>query len=129
MSQVIEILETPGSNTAVDRIVADETFAEMQYPGRWRLAEGQLPVPIAQRYISVGAFFDRFGTLKHAILSDTTPPVMAVIRDASVREYIDLDNPELPAGLQILVDAGYAVDVLKILTDPIQPKERPGVIA
>jgi hypothetical protein len=26
----------------------------------------------------------------------------AVIQDASVRKYIDLDNPDLPAGLAIL---------------------------
>jgi len=73
----------------------------------------------------VGAFFDRFGPLKWAILADTAPTVQAVVRDASVRKFIDLDNPDLPAGLQIIVAAGHPIDAAAIVEAPIQPEELP----
>ena len=75
--------------------------------------------------IYVGAFFDRFGPPKWAILADTAPTVQAVVRDASVRKFIDLDNPDLPAGLQILVAAGHPIDAAAIVEAPIQPEELP----
>lgn len=79
----------------------------------------------APRHISVGAFFDRFGPLKLAILRDQNYDCKAVVMDASVRKYIDLDNPELPAGLAILQAAGHDIDPAAILDAPIQPHELP----
>lgn len=81
--------------------------------------------PTQPRHITVGALFDRFGPAKWAILADTNPVVQAVIKDASVRSYIDLDNPDLPAGLSIVQGAGHQIDPDAILRAPIQPKERP----
>lgn len=78
-----------------------------------------------QRHISVGAFFDRFSALKWAVLADSSEKVKAVIQDASVRKYIDLDNVDLPAGLAILQAAGHAIDPVAILDAPIQPHELP----
>lgn len=77
------------------------------------------------RNISVGAFFDRFGSVKWDILADPNERVKAVREDASVRKYIDLDNPDLPAGLAILQEAGHAIDAAAILNAPIQPHELP----
>ena len=77
------------------------------------------------RHISVGAFFDRFGPLKWAILRDQDDSCKAVVQDASVRKYIDLDNVDLPAGLAILQAAGHAIDPVAILDAPIQPYELP----
>lgn len=49
----------------------------------WPVVQGEvIAVP---RHITVGAFFDRFGPMKWAILADTDPQVRAVILDASVR--------------------------------------------
>ena len=79
----------------------------------------------APRYISVGAFYDRFGAAKWGILADTTPGVVAVIRDASVRAYIDLDNPQLPGGLSILTAAGHVFDAAAVINDPVLDGERP----
>ena len=79
----------------------------------------------AARRLSVGAFFDRFGAAKWAILADTTPAVQAVVRDASVRTYIDLDNPELPAGLAVIASAGHEIDAELILAAPVLDAERP----
>ena len=83
------------------------------------------PATLAPRRISVGAFFDRFGPLKWAVLADPSPTVQAVVRDSSVRKYIDLANPDLPAGLQIIVAAGHPIDPASIINAAIQPEELP----
>lgn len=85
----------------------------------------QLPPSSVHRWLSVGSFFDRFGAAKWGILADQTPTVQAVVRDASVRRYIDLDNPQLAAGLAVLVAAGHSIDAKQILTAPVQDSERP----
>ena len=85
-----------------------------------------LPAPTqAPRHISVGAFFDRFGPLKWAILADSSAPVQAVVKDASVRRFIDLDRADLPAGLAILEAAGHAIDPQAIIAAEVQEGERP----
>lgn len=78
-----------------------------------------------QRKISVGAFFDRFGDQKYPILASANPMVKAIIQDASVRTFIDLENPQLPMGLSLIQSAGFTIDATKIITDPIQPTELP----
>lgn len=120
----IEILD---GDTIVNTILADEAFAEAHCPGAWRVAQQQDDPPPAQepRHITVGAFFDRFGTEKWSILADANPQVQAVIRDASVRTYIDLDNADLPAGLALLQAAGHAIDAEAVVDAPVQPGERP----
>ena len=91
----------------------------------WEWPTGDVPQQAVTRHISVGAFFDRFGPLKWAILADQAPMVQAVVRDASVRKYIDLANPDLPAGLQTLVAAGHPIDPASIINAAIQPEELP----
>lgn len=120
----IEILNEDGS--VENAVIGTEQWAEEAFPGRWRLAEPVTePEPVGVRYISVGAFFDRFGELKLPILRDQNYDCKAVVMDASVRKYIDLDNPELPAGLAILQAAGHDIDPVAILDAPIQPHELP----
>ena len=137
----------------VNRIVADEAFVAAiaaDYEHIESLAEGspvgvgwgwqaelgfQLPAPLAAepspepapvpRHLAVGAFFDRFGLAKWAILADPSPAVQALVKDCSVRSFIDLDRADLPAALALLVQAGHAVDVDKILGAPVQAGERP----
>ncbi|RZJ12081.1 MAG: hypothetical protein EOP39_04650 [Rubrivivax sp.] len=84
-----------------------------------------IPTQPQRRHVSVGAFFDRFGGAKWAILADTTPEVQAVVRDASVRRYIDLDNPDLPAGLAVIQAAGHDIDAEQIVDAPVTDGERP----
>ena len=50
--------------------------------------------------ITVGAYFDRFGASKHAILASNDSNIQAAIKDASVRDFIDLkkrreENPNV----------------------------------
>jgi hypothetical protein len=77
------------------------------------------------RHITVGAFFDRFGDQKWPILADTNAGVQALIKDASVRKWINLDDPQVRTGLDMVVAAGHNIDVDAIITAPIQPEERP----
>lgn len=119
-------IELMNGETVINTIIADAAFSEEHHPGAWRIAAQQdMPAPLAPRYISVGAFFDRFGPLKWSILADEAPAVRAVVQDASVRKYIDLDRADLPMGLQVLIDAGHAIDSEAILTAPVQPHEVP----
>jgi len=97
-------------------------------PG-WLYANGEFtppPPPAPEpRHITVGAFFDRFGSEKWPILADTNPIVQALVKDCSVRAWINLDDPQLDGGLAMLVDAGHAIDPAAIISAPVQPSERP----
>ncbi|WP_068634899.1 hypothetical protein [Thauera butanivorans] len=120
-----EILDS--ANNVINTIVADQQFVDAAYPGRWRAAaqSDAPPVTPALRHISVGAFYDRFGAAKYAILADSSAITQALIRDTSVRQYIDLDRADLPAALQMLIDAGHGIDAGAILSAPIMPGELP----
>ncbi|AVS73919.1 hypothetical protein [Paracidovorax cattleyae] len=100
---------------------------EFQLGGATVRAFPEIPVASAApaRRISVGAFYDRFGPAKWAILADESPQVRAVVRDASVRAFIDLDNPDLPAGLAILQAAGHDIDPSEIIDAPVRAEEHP----
>lgn len=121
----IEILND--KNEVVNTIVADEEFAEEHFPGMWRIAEIQERPDAPQeikRYITVGAFYDRFGAEKWEILSSTDPIVQALIKDASVRSYIDLDRSDLLDALNLIKTKGFDIDPQKIVSDPILDSER-----
>lgn len=80
--------------------------------------------PKAENKISIGAFYDRFGDQKWPILSSTDPAVQGLIKDTQVRKWIDLDNAQLPAALDMLIAKGFVIDKDAILTAPVQPDER-----
>lgn len=81
--------------------------------------------PPEPRHISVGAFFDRFGAEKWSVLASTDPLVQAMVMDASVRKFIDLDRPDLLTGLQMIQSSGFDIDTQAIVSAEIQPSERP----
>lgn len=71
--------------------------------------------------IYVGAFFDRFGDQKIGILSSEDAVVQALIKDASVRQYIGLRErrDELAQMIGVLVAKGFTLDAAAILdTEP-----------
>lgn len=103
----------------LDSSLLGQTYDPMTYS--WEAPQAAA----GKRHISVGAFFDRFGAAKWGILSDPDPLVQAVVKDSSVRSYIDLDNPDLPAGLAIIAAAGHVIDATAILDGVILEKERP----
>lgn len=75
------------------------------------------PIDPAKWRIWVGSFFDRFGSAKIGILSDADPVVQAIVKDASVRRYIDLieRRDELAQAIDLLQVKGHAVDHAMIL--------------
>ena len=84
----------------------------------WTPGADPLPPPDPSRWrIYVGSFFDRFGAAKLGILSDTDPVVQAVIKDASVRNYIDLigRRDELLQVIGLLNVKGHTVDPAVVL--------------
>ena len=78
--------------------------------------------------IYVGAFFDRFGEDKIAILSSDNAIVQALIKDASVRQYIGLverkDELTQMLGLLQTLVPGVALDVTAILETVPTDEER-----
>ena len=93
--------------------VEGETIAQVD-PANWR--------------IYVGAFFDRFGADKIAVLASDHPVVQALIKDASVRQYIGLlerkaELTQMLGLLQSLVP-GVSLDVTAILETTPADEER-----
>ena len=102
-------------------VACDNAGPGYTYDGSTFTAPAAVPV---LRHISVGSFFDRFGKFKYPILASTNVGVQALIKDCSVRYYIDLDNPELPTGLDLIIAAGFAIDKNLILTAPVLDSEK-----
>jgi hypothetical protein len=121
------IYEILNGETVINTIVATPEFMAQAYPeGNYReVKQPEPPAPPEIRHITVGAFFDRFGDQKWPILADTNPSVQALIKDASVRKWINLDDPQVLAGLQMVQASGHDIDPEAIINAPIQPDERP----
>ena len=91
----IEILD---GATVINTINADEAFAELHYPGAWRVVEeAPAPEPVSptEWLIDIGPFFDRFGAAKMAVLTSGAPGVQAILKDVQIRKWIDLKLPEV----------------------------------
>ena len=86
-------------HTEVVEVVEEEIFI----PEKW--------------YINVGAFYDRFGAYKIPILASSNPIVQAIIKDTTVRKYIDLKGrrQELVQAMYLLQSEGFAVDIQSVL--------------
>lgn len=76
-------------------------------------------------YIGVGPFYDRFGAYKLAILASADPLVGAIIKDSSVRKYLDLKGrrAELLQVVGLLQSKGFAVDAVALLDVQPGPQE------
>lgn len=74
----------------------------------WVLAEYTAPTPVAPPepvlaewhwLIDIGPFFDRFGAAKMDVLVCPDPAVNAIVRDVSVRKWVDLKRPDVAQAL------------------------------
>ena len=106
------------SSQVVEQINADHyplaTFDHTEY------VEGEVaPVAINPNdwHIHVGPFFDRFGAFKIPVLASADLVVQALIKDATVRKYIDLlgRRTEIEQMIGILQAKGFPVDATAIL--------------
>ena len=50
-------------------------------------------------FIDTGAFFDRFGVAKMAVLTSADSSVQAILKDVQIRKWIDLKVPEAAQGI------------------------------
>lgn len=133
----IEILN---GDSVVKTILADEAFAEAQYPGAWRVAALQ-DIPAAlPRHITKLAFRNRFTRAEKVALEmaalDNPAATMAQrqqsaalradLKDQEGATFIDLDRADTRAGVQALEAAGLiaAGRALQILDAPVQDLER-----
>ncbi len=79
------------------------------------------PAPALDRpedwYIGVGPFWDRFGVYKIPILASADAVVQAIIKDSSVRKYLDLQGrrADLLAALTVLQGKGFPLNATAIL--------------
>lgn len=108
-----------------ERILADLAFIDANFPDATYVGEELAGVTAESWLISVGAFFDRFSDQKWPVLASTNPAVQALVKDCSVRKYIDLQRADLPTALDILIGSGLAVDKAAILSMPCQAGEEP----
>lgn len=86
-----------------------------------QLPEAEPETTDADWRIYVGAFFDRFGAEKISILASEDAVVQALVKDASVRQYIGLRErrDELAQMIGVLVSKGFTLDAAAILdTEP-----------
>ncbi|MFG0603827.1 hypothetical protein ACF8PL_26925 [Delftia sp. WSY_4] len=139
--QVIEI--TQGS-AVVDTILATPEFAQQHYPGRWRLAEQQeQPAPPHEqhRHITPLAFRRRFTGAERAAIewaavdrADATSgerqqaaQLRSNLKDQELASFIDLDDPDVAAGVQLLEAFGLIAEgrALQITDTPPRPDELP----
>lgn len=74
-------------------------------------------------FITIGAFFDRFGQYKLPILASSDPIIQAFIKDASVRKYMDLKGrkADLNQAMDMVIAMGFPVDKAAILD--VQPNQ------
>lgn len=73
--------------------------------------------------IYVGPFFDRFGIYKIPILASSDPLIQAIIKDCSVRKYLDLHGrkADITAAINIIKSKGFPIDLAAIVD--VKPNE------
>lgn len=140
--KTIHVLDIAGN--IVNTIVADEHTAQAMYPGRWRIAEHQ-PQPEPQqptrRHITPLAFRRRFTGAERAAIewaavdrADATSgerqqaaQLRSTLKDQELASFIDLDDPDVAAGVQLLETVGLIADgrALQITDTPPRPDELP----
>lgn len=133
MPKIIEILN---AGEVVNTIISDETNAEEQFPGAWRVAavQPEAATVIPDKHITKLAFISRF-TDSEAVAIDLAS-IGTTVQAAGMRRYmskvnaatfVDLSHSDTRNGVQALESAGLlaAGRALAILDTPISDVERP----
>lgn len=136
----IHILDAAGE--IENTILADEHTAQAMYPGRWRMAPQQQPEqPPQHRHITPLAFRRRFTGAERAAIEwaavdradassgerQQAAQLRSTLKDQELASFIDLDDPDVAAGVQLLEDVGLIADgrALQITDTPPRPDELP----
>jgi hypothetical protein len=78
-------------------------------------------------WITIGSYYDRFGSAKIPVLSNEDPTVKAMIKDIEVRQYVDLKRGELLQAMQYVATKVPELtgDIINKVLNPVtNPKER-----
>lgn len=85
------------------------------------------PLPdLAEWFIDIGPFFDRFGAAKMPVLMSTDATVKAILADIQVRKWIDLQRADVITALTYVgsvVPSVTAALQTTILTTPVTAEE------
>lgn len=96
-------------------IIADAAFMDAHHAGDYTvLPDDPAPAPPTEWLIDIGSFFDRFGAAKMAVLTSTDAGVRAILQDIQVRQWIDLQRPDVASSL------AYVGSVVPSVTGPLQ---------
>lgn len=124
---IYEILDDAGN--VINSIIADEAFVEANYPGHYRLVgpEPTLPAPnIITKIAMITRFTDaEFVGILTAAKTDVEVEGWYVRFSAA--NTINLDDERTQTGINMLVSKNLLTQqrATQILTDPVQPDERP----
>lgn len=129
--QIVHI-EASGAYFDPDRILWDErTQGDIPAPLLEQIAAAQAAEDAAPGptdwLIDVGPFFDRFGPAKMPLLMSANATVQALVKDLQVRKWIDLQRPDVAAGIDALIALvvpGMTAELkAAILTTPVTAEE------
>lgn len=82
--------------------------------------------PTWEWLIDIGAFFDRFGAAKIAVLTSADPGVQAILKDTQIRKWIALNLPEVAQSISYIGTKVPAVTTelqSTILNTPVSVEE------
>lgn len=124
---IYEILNDAGE--VVNKIIADASFVDKKYPGRYRLV-GPEPVPYVPPVVTKTAFRFRLTDSEYVgILSaaKTDVEVQAWVETFNMVTQVNLDDSRTATGLEMMVTKGLLTEERKteILTDQVKLTERP----
>lgn len=74
--------------------------------------------------IKINSFYDRFGDIKYDILFTEDEEIKAYIQETRTLSYIDLNNPRVSEGLNILLNKGFVFDPEVVLNPVLLESER-----
>lgn len=125
---IYQILDDAGN--VVNTIIASHEFVEENYPGHYRYS-GEVPVPPEPSIITKVAMLTRRLTTAEFVgiltAAKTDPAIEAwkYVFDAAAQ--VDLDAQNTKDGMALLVAKNLLTQARAdaILTDPVQPEERP----
>lgn len=82
------------------------------------------PLEIPEIPIKINAFYDRFGDIKYDILFTQDQDIQAYIQETRTLSYIDLNNPRVIEGLNVLLAKGFVFDPSVILNHNLTEDEK-----
>jgi hypothetical protein len=127
MSNIYTITESDGS---VRNIVAEQSFVEQYYPGKWVYVGPENPPLAIPLYppITRLAMIDRFSDAEYTGIlaaAKTDVEVQGWLDRFNVSKNVNLKDERTVSGINLLVSKGLLTQgrADSILTDPVQPEE------